>query len=61
MTDYIQVVTTTEREEDAMAIARELVEERLAGCVQVVGPVVSVPRTPGLPRGTGVSSSDKRF
>ena len=47
MTDYIQVVTTTEREEDAAAIARSLVEERLAACVQVLGPVTSTYRWQG--------------
>ena len=39
--EYIQVITTTEREEEAEQIARLLVEKRLAGCVQVVGPVLS--------------------
>lgn len=47
MTDYIQVVTTTEREEDARAIARALVEERLAGCVQIIGPITSIYRWQG--------------
>jgi periplasmic divalent cation tolerance protein len=41
MSDYIQVVTTTERREDAERIARTLVEERLAACVQVTGPITS--------------------
>jgi len=41
MTDYIQVVTTTERREDAQRIARALVEARLAACVQVLGPITS--------------------
>ena len=41
MTDYIQVLTTTERKEDAQAIARSLVQRRLAACVQVVGPITS--------------------
>ncbi|NQU24372.1 MAG: divalent-cation tolerance protein CutA [Candidatus Nealsonbacteria bacterium] len=47
MTDFIQVVTTTERKEDALAIARALVEQRLAGCVQVLGPVTSTYRWQG--------------
>jgi len=47
MTDYIQVVTTTERQEDAEAIARRLVEARLAACVQIVGPVSSTYRWQG--------------
>ena len=41
MSDYIQVVTTTEHKQDAQTIARALVEERLAACVQVLGPITS--------------------
>jgi periplasmic divalent cation tolerance protein len=48
MSDYIQVVTTTERREDADRIARTLVDERLAACVQVVGPISSVYRWRGV-------------
>src|SRR4030042_5753262 len=44
MTDYIQVVTTTEKKEDAHRIARSVVERRLAGCVQVIGPITSTYR-----------------
>jgi periplasmic divalent cation tolerance protein len=47
MSDYIQVVTTTERREDAERIARALVEERLAACVQVTGPITSTYRWRG--------------
>ena len=47
MTDYIQVVTTTERKEDAESIARSLVERRLAACVQVAGPITSTYRWEG--------------
>jgi periplasmic divalent cation tolerance protein len=47
MTDYIQVITTVERREDAEAIARALVQERLAACVQIVGPVTSIYRWQG--------------
>ena len=47
MTDYIQVVTTVQRRNDAEAIARALVEERLAACVQIVGPVASIYRWQG--------------
>ena len=47
MTDYIQVVTTTEHEQDAAQIARLLVENRLAACVQVAGPVTSTYRWQG--------------
>jgi periplasmic divalent cation tolerance protein len=41
MDKYIQVFTTTEKKEDAEKIATVLVEKRLAGCIQIVGPVVS--------------------
>ena len=47
MTDYIQVLTTTERKEDADAIARALVEARLAACVHVLGPISSTYRWRG--------------
>ena len=40
----IQVLTTTERREDAEKIAGLLVEKRLAACVQIVGPVLSIYR-----------------
>ena len=39
MPDYLQVVTTTALREEAERIARELVEARLAACVQIVGPI----------------------
>jgi len=41
MAEYIQVVTTTTRKAEAQAIARALVEQRLAACAQVLGPVTS--------------------
>jgi periplasmic divalent cation tolerance protein len=44
MSEYFQVVTTTEHREDAERIARALVEQRLAACVQVSGPITSVYR-----------------
>jgi periplasmic divalent cation tolerance protein len=47
MTDYIQVVTTTGRREEAEAIARRLVEDRLAACAQVLGPITSTYRWQG--------------
>jgi len=39
MTEYIQVITTTNTEEEARRIQRVLVEERAAACVQVIGPI----------------------
>jgi periplasmic divalent cation tolerance protein len=47
MQDYIQVVTTVGSEADADRIARTLVEERLAACVQISAPIVSVYRWKG--------------
>ena len=41
MTEYIQVITTTDSREEADRIAEALVDGRLAGCVQVVGPIRS--------------------
>jgi periplasmic divalent cation tolerance protein len=41
MGSYIQIITTTEKKEDAEKIAMILVEKKLAACVQIVGPIVS--------------------
>lgn len=38
---FIQVMTTTETREQAQAIARYLVEEKLAACVQITGAIES--------------------
>ena len=42
--EFIQVVTTTATTDDARRIAQALVEQRLAACVQIVGPVESIYR-----------------
>ena len=42
MTEYIQVMTTTANMTDAQRIAQVVVEQRLAGCAQIVGPIQSV-------------------
>lgn len=42
MAQYIQVSTTAEKKEDVQRIARAVVEEKLAVCVQIVGPIHSV-------------------
>lgn len=41
MADYIQVLTTVGSEEEAEQIASALLDQRLAACVQVVGPIIS--------------------
>jgi len=41
MEDYIQIYTTTDTIDIAQAISNRLVEERLAACVQVLGPITS--------------------
>jgi periplasmic divalent cation tolerance protein len=47
MPECIKVVTTTARRDEAQRIAQALVEERLAACVQIVGPVTSTYRWQG--------------
>ena len=47
MSEYVQVITTTARREDADRIALSLVEQRLAVCVQIVGPIGSTYRWRG--------------
>jgi len=41
MAAYIQVLTTCGSEQEAGRIAAELLEKRLAACVQTIGPIVS--------------------
>ena len=50
---YIQIITTTEKKEDAERIAETLVEQRLAACVQIIGPISSVYRWKGRIERTG--------
>src|SRR4051812_42754690 len=47
MTEFVQITTTTGKRHDAEQIAAELVTRRLAGCVQVSGPIVSTFRWQG--------------
>ncbi len=47
MADCCQVTTTVATQADAERIAAALVEERLAACVQVAGPVISTYRWQG--------------
>jgi periplasmic divalent cation tolerance protein len=44
MKSYIQISTTTETKEQAQKIARYLVEQKLAACVQITGPIESTYR-----------------
>lgn len=42
MTKHVQVITSTESKTDAERIAEALVKNKLAGCVQIIGPISSV-------------------
>ncbi len=42
MTELIQVTTATDKREDAERISKAIVENRLAACVQISGPVTSI-------------------
>jgi periplasmic divalent cation tolerance protein len=44
---YLMAMTTTDAPEDAERLARDLVERRLAACVQVLGPISSTYRWQG--------------
>ena len=47
MSEWLQVATTTAQKQDAERIASALVDERLAACVQIVGPITSTYRWQG--------------
>jgi periplasmic divalent cation tolerance protein len=47
MSEFLLVTTTAGTRHDAERIATELVERRLAACVQIVGPIRSVYRWQG--------------
>jgi periplasmic divalent cation tolerance protein len=47
MSEYVQITTTTGTRHDAEQIASELVSRRLAGCVQISGPISSTFRWQG--------------
>ncbi len=47
MSEHLQVATTLGSKEDAQRIAAALVQQRLAACVQVQGPVASTYRWQG--------------
>jgi periplasmic divalent cation tolerance protein len=44
---FIQVMMTTETEKQAQQTAKHLVEEKLAACVQICGPMESIYRWKG--------------
>jgi periplasmic divalent cation tolerance protein len=47
VSEFLQITTTTGKRQDAEQIAAELVSRRLAGCVQISGPIVSTYRWQG--------------
>jgi periplasmic divalent cation tolerance protein len=47
MKSFIQVTTTTDNKEEAEKIAQHLVGEKLAACVQILGPITSTYRWKG--------------
>ena len=47
MKSYIQISSTTETKEEAQKIAQYLVEQKLAACVQITGPITSIYRWKG--------------
>jgi len=42
MSEFLQIITTTDSRELAMRIAEKLVEKKIAACVQVSGPITSI-------------------
>ena len=48
----VQLITTVESREEALALARAAVDEHAAACVQVIGPITSVYRWEGEVRET---------
>jgi periplasmic divalent cation tolerance protein len=47
MSEFVQVMTTTGSRDEALALARGLVERQLAACVHVAGPISSTYRWQG--------------
>lgn len=42
MSRYVQVLTTTDSEDDAVRLGKLITEARLGACVQIVGPIRSL-------------------
>jgi periplasmic divalent cation tolerance protein len=47
MSELVQLLTTVESKEDALALAHATIEARVAACVQILGPITSVYRWRG--------------
>jgi len=47
MQPFLQIITTTENAEEADKIAQHLITEKLAACVQILGPIKSIYRWKG--------------
>ncbi len=47
MTEFIELTTTTATQQEALKLARLLVDQRLAACVQISGPIRSIYRWHG--------------
>jgi periplasmic divalent cation tolerance protein len=47
MTNYVQLITTMARRDEAEQMAQSVVDAHLAACVQIVGPITSVYRWQG--------------
>jgi periplasmic divalent cation tolerance protein len=41
LTEYVQVLTTVSSKEEAERVCSTLIEQRLAACVQILGPIAS--------------------
>ena len=41
MSEFLQIITTTDTKNMAKQIAENLVEKKLAACVQISGPIIS--------------------
>lgn len=47
MSELVQLLTTVESKDDALALAHATVEARVAACAQILGPITSVYRWRG--------------
>lgn len=42
MEKYIQILMTTPKKQEAEKIANSLLEKKLAACIQIIGPIISI-------------------